>query len=423
MQNTKCRVTAVSSVLRLARAVRRDHAAGLAVAHLAGRSRPPVTTLGDVSTPVAGAPRLAAATSLAAAAVATHLAVAARVAGAASLALATSLALGTNCATGAPAVLQVQAVGMTVADMEPAVRFYTQVLPFEVVADQEVAGSDFEHLQGVFPALARMVRLRLGGEEIVLVDYLAPEGRPLPPDMRSNDRSFQHVAIIVSDMDRAYAHLRDKQVQHVSAGPQRLPDWNPQAGGIRAFYFRDPDGHVLEILWFPPGKGEARWQSKSALFLGIDHTAIVVGDTDASLGFYRDVLGLHVAGTSENHGIEQERLNAVFGARLRITTLAAGAGPKIEFLEYLAPGGGRPYPEDARANDVVHWQTTFVTGDLTAVERALQARRTRFVSPGAVDVSDDGLGFRSAALVRDPDGHALLLVENAESRSATTRSR
>ena len=31
-------------------------------------------------------------------------------------------------------------------------------------------------------------------------------------------------------------------------------------GGIRAFYFRDPDRHVMEALQFPPGKGEARWR-------------------------------------------------------------------------------------------------------------------------------------------------------------------
>ena len=65
---------------------------------------------------------------------------------------------------------------------------------------------------------------------------------------------------------------------------------------------------------------------KEKLFLGIDHTAIVVGNTEASLKFYRDALGLQIAGTSENYGTEQEHLNNVFGARLRITSLRAGSG-------------------------------------------------------------------------------------------------
>ena len=85
-------------------------------------------------------------------------------------------------------------------------------------------------------------------------------------------------------MDAAYARLRQQQGRARLAGPQRLPDWNPNAGGIRAFYFRDPDGHPLEILQFPPDKGDAKWHAPSRrLFLGIDHTAIVVADTEASL--------------------------------------------------------------------------------------------------------------------------------------------
>src|SRR5437870_261646 len=81
------------------------------------------------------------------------------------------------------------------------------------------------------------------------------------------------------------ARLRENHVRFASSGPQRLPDWNTKAGGIRAFYFRDRDDHVLEVLQFPPGKSEARWHSTDRLFLGIDHTAIVVSDTDRSVAF------------------------------------------------------------------------------------------------------------------------------------------
>src|SRR5204862_6644973 len=129
------------------------------------------------------------------------------------------------------------------------------------------------------------------------------------------------------------------------------PDWNKNAAGIQAFYFADPDGHPLEILQFPADKGPPKWhRATDRLFLGIDHTAIVVSDTEASLRFYRDRLGLKVVGGSENYGTEPEHLNNVFAARLRITTLHAGAGPGIELLESLSPRGGRPAPEAARAN-------------------------------------------------------------------------
>src|SRR5208283_479021 len=97
----------------------------------------------------------------------------------------------------AAGITRVESVGMTVSDLDRAVSFYTEVLPFKK-----------------------------------LTEYLAPRGHPVPAESRSNDRWFQHVALIVSDMDRAYALLRSHNVEYASSAPQRLPDWNPKAGGI-----------------------------------------------------------------------------------------------------------------------------------------------------------------------------------------------
>lgn len=290
------------------------------------------------------------------------------------VALVAFLAAGASRSVAA-VVDEVVSIGFTVGDMDRSVAFFTDVLRFS--RDAEVVTGD-----------TRVVRLRLGDERLDLTQHLGSSARPVPADSRSNDRWFQHAALVVRDMERAYAHLRAHDVVHASPWPQRLPDWNPNAGGIEAFYFKDPDGHVLEVIAFPPGKGDPRWQRPGdGLFLGIDHTAIVVADTDASLRFYRDALGLRVVGTSENHGPEQERLNAVPGAHLRITTLRAPRGPGIEFLEYLSPRTGRPYPRDTRPTDLVHWQTRL------AVTR---------------DALDDG---RPPATTRDPDGHTLELIE------------
>jgi catechol 2,3-dioxygenase-like lactoylglutathione lyase family enzyme len=301
---------------------------------------------------------------------------------------------------------------MTVSDMDRSIEFYTKVLSFEKVSETEVTGDDYERILGVFGLRIRLVRMRLGDEFIELTEYLAPKGRPVPVDSRSNDRWFQHIAIITSDMDKAYALLRQHKVEHASTGPQRLPDWNKNASGIRAFYFKDPDRHALEILQFPEGKGDAKWRRRDKLFLGIDHTAIVVSNTEASLKFYEDVLGLKIAGESENYGTEQEHLNNVFGARLRITSLrAAGGGPGIEFLEYLAPRDGRPFPADERANDLFHWQTTLMTGAVEMAARNLLQKKYLFVSTGVINLGEPQLGFSEGVLVRDPDGHVMALVE------------
>src|SRR5678815_4908478 len=103
-----------------------------------------------------------------------------------------------------PLVRGVDSIGLTVSDLDKSVEFYSSVLHFQKIAETEVDGDSYEHLTGVFGLRMRIARMRLGDETIELTEYLAPRGKPAPVDSRSNDRWFQHVAIIVSDMDRAY---------------------------------------------------------------------------------------------------------------------------------------------------------------------------------------------------------------------------
>ena len=309
-------------------------------------------------------------------------------------------------------VSRIESVGFTVSDMDKALDFYTRILPFRKVSDVESFGPAVEHLSGVFGARVRLVDLQLGGEELELTEYLTPQGRSIPVDSRSNDRWFQHIAIIVSDMDKAFAQLRENKVRYASTSPQTLPSYITAAAGIKAFYFKDFDNHVIEILQFPESKGLRKWHdlaSTGGLFLGIDHTAIVVGDSEQSLAFYRDSLGLQVSGTSDNFGPEQEHLNNVFGAKLHITGLRTkDAGIAVEFLQYIAPTDGRSLPSDTRSSDLWHWETTFVTSGL---DQFFTSHKPDLISSGVVDFQDRQLGFGRAAMIRDPSGHAVRLIE------------
>lgn len=310
------------------------------------------------------------------------------------------------------AVREVGAIGLTVNDLGRELTFFTNTLPFELISISNASGKEQDALLGLSRARLRIATLRLGDESITLTEHLGKKGRPIPQDSRSFDRWFQHIAIVVSDMDKAYARLLEHKVTHVSTAPQTLPEWNKDAGGIKAFYFRDPEDHVLEIIWFPPGKGDPKWQQPTdTLFLGIDHTAIVVSDTDRSLAFYRDALGMKVAGGAENYGVEQEHLNQVFGARLRITALRAERGPGIEFLEYITPPGGRALPAHAKANDLVFWHTGLVTDDVGVLAPKLRAAGGSVVSKHTVSLSDERSAASRSVLVRDPDGHALQLMQ------------
>ena len=279
-----------------------------------------------------------------------------------SLAFVCGLLLAASSALAGPAIESVDRVIIPVSRLDRAVAFYT-ALSFVATG----------------PDISSGLVLGLGRETI----ELAPSaGRPIPLDSRSNDRWFQHLAIVVSDIERASPVVLQAGAVPISAGPQLLPAWNPNAGGIRAVYFRDPDGHPLELIQFPPDKSDGRWQDKDRLFLGIDHSAIAASDTEWSLAFYRGRLGLRIAGTSENWGIEQERLSAVPKAHVRITALRAANGLGIELLDYLMPGDGRPMPADTRPDDIWAEEIVLHAGDIPIPEERL----------------------------RDPDGHALRIV-------------
>src|SRR5437773_5952272 len=164
------------------------------------------------------------------------------------------LALTSVSSSAQPSQVALESTGMTVSDMDRAVEFYS-ALTFQKVSDVEVIGDEYEHLEGVFGARMRIARMQLGNEYLDLTQYLAPPGRPIPADSLSNDLWFQHIAIVVCNMDQAFEKLRALKVQFVSTGPQTLPPSLPAAAGIKAFYFRDPDQHNLEVIYFPPGKG------------------------------------------------------------------------------------------------------------------------------------------------------------------------
>lgn len=318
--------------------------------------------------------------------------------------------------TGQVNLVGVGSVVITVSDLDRSVAFYTDVLSFKKIDARDALLDSFDRLTGVFGTNVRVVTLRLGSESIQLIQYRTPRGRPVPPDSRSNDQWFQHIAIVVSDMDAASARLLQYHVQQISTAPQTLPEWNQNAAGIRAFYFRDPDDHPLELICFPPTKGEPRWQGSSQtllpVFLGIDHTAIAVTDTERSLRFYRDVLGFRVVGESLNYGTEQDHLNHVFGSKVRITSLRSSSGPGIEFLEYVVPRNGRQRPGDTTANDLWSSETTIIAKDFSNALAELSVNRVEFVSAEPQEIEPLAEKGTRGVLIHDPDGH-LILVESA----------
>ena len=304
-----------------------------------------------------------------------------------------------------PPACRIARFGRVVADIEQAERFLAAAFGFTTIG-RASGDSRFAELAGVRGAMARRTHMRLGDQEIALTAF-DPPGRPYPPGSTSSDLWFQHLAVVVSDVDEARARVREagRVMSITEGGPIRLPC---ASGGVRAFKFRDGDGHPLELVEFHPESTPPAWRRPDhpGVFLGIDHTALAVADTRRSIGFFRSSFGLMPATQTENVGTQQSRLDAIAGARVTVSSL--NPVEEIPHLELLGYETGRRRPTRvAASNDIAATYVVLHTPDLAQTAQALAASSARFISPDICTMDDS----TRAVMILDPDGHRFIVEE------------
>jgi catechol 2,3-dioxygenase-like lactoylglutathione lyase family enzyme len=296
-------------------------------------------------------------------------------------------------------------VCLTVPDLERATTFYRDALHFSPLGAASSVGPDRAALLGVPHGLHRSQALRLGRQTIDLFAF-DPPGEPYPEDSTASDLWFQHCAIVVGDMAMAVAGLTDAGIRPITqGGPQTLP---PNTGGVTAFKFRDPFGHPLELLALPAGVGDPAWHEPgSAVFKGIDHTAIAVSDAERSARFYETLFGFESGARSVNQGPAQARLDGIANVTVEVVPLLPShAPPHLELLGYRT-GRRRARRTDWTPRHQAITRTLVTVADLAAVVAAVAVGGSSFpVRRGRWD------GHEAVAL-QDPDGHAVII------RSAT----
>lgn len=297
---------------------------------------------------------------------------------------------------------------VTVADLAGTAAFYRDSLGLRIGPERVFLDPVWNTLYGLEPGTTvRAVDVLIGRQVVELVAF-DPPGRSYPKKRESNDQWFQHFALVSKNIAETWERLNSGGLRDeiTRDGPVELP---PNTGSVTAFKFRDPEGHPLELISFPPGVGAAVWQTaRGQGILGCDHTAISVTDLERSLRFYTDLLGFRVAGRSLNHGPEQDRLDDLQGCEVDVVALepTTVATPHLELLHYRRPPG-RTSLSGFWANDVASVRQFQKVDNLDALVEQLIAEGTTFVSLGKVTLRSG----RAAATIRDPDGHIIVLVE------------
>jgi catechol 2,3-dioxygenase-like lactoylglutathione lyase family enzyme len=158
-------------------------------------------------------------------------------------------------ADGLPGLRGLDHVGVTVPDMDQAVKFFTEVLgckkvtSFGPISDDK--GSFMRDVLDVHPraVITEITLIRCGmGSNIELFSYKSPDQQVLQP--KNSDVGGHHIAFYVDDIQAADAYLRARGVR-TFFGP--IPIEEGPAAGQAILYFLAPWGLQMEVISYPKG--------------------------------------------------------------------------------------------------------------------------------------------------------------------------
>lgn len=134
-----------------------------------------------------------------------------------------------------------------VSDIERSLAFYRDLLGLKVLRQVELSDQRLDQVVGLPGARLKVAILQVGNsqERLELMQYLSPQGRPLPAELRQCDVGVTHVCFTVTDIERLSQDLVDRGVRFNSPVQTMDPT---EVGTAKIVYLHDPDGITLELL-------------------------------------------------------------------------------------------------------------------------------------------------------------------------------
>jgi len=209
------------------------------------------------------------------------------------------------------------------------------------------------------------------------------------PEMETNSDRLYHIAVETDDAEALRVWLESKGVKVPDkVGKGRIGNFN--------FNVRDPDDHQVEIVQYTPDGWTAREKGKfmpdTRISTRMMHTGILVGDLDASLKFYRDILG----GTETWRGGQTNKPLSWVNVKL------ADSVDYIELMLYVT------LPEPAKRGTAHHICLEVADVDKTLAILKQRAEHCHYTRPMEIRT---GVNRKRQINVYDPDGTRVELME------------
>ncbi len=144
---------------------------------------------------------------------------------------------------------QIYHVGLTVSDIERSLAFYRDILGLQFQGEILMEEAETDALFGRKGCKARVAYLN-GSEKIdvppvELIQFLDCDTKKQPGDLFTT--SISELCFYTDDIEEVYQRLCANHVECLSA-PKNFDFTAAGFGKSKAFYFRDPDGIVLEMM-------------------------------------------------------------------------------------------------------------------------------------------------------------------------------
>ena len=338
--------------------------------------------------------------------------------------VATSIALAQETAVVAPEGALVQKVwhlGRVTGDLHRIIDFYPDVLglelrgqrspiPFYTVAainefvnapPQAEVRAAFMPIQGTSTATRQQDQIYLEAFEYRNIDrrqVVAPLSSPGVSSLR----------VIVRDLNKTVAAAQAANASFITSGdPLSVPAPGGVSGSARAIMLRDPDGYPVELMEIaPPPATPATAESP---VLGA-HMTVVVGDLDASLAFYRRLVGpdlqADIPSAWRTDGTVS-RLRNIRDAAYRAAAIKLpGSLVVLELVQFRDIEQTPYWPV---FQDIGHGHVAFIVKDIQATVDRMKELRAGSISKAGTWTQINPT--TRAVYTRDPDGFFLEILE------------
>jgi lactoylglutathione lyase len=292
-----------------------------------------------------------------------------------------------------------------VANMDRSVAFYRDGLGLELSQPLRPfdANEAIMRLGNIMGAQTRYTALRVPGSgmAVELIEYKNIDRRPAAP--RFQDPGATTLTLGIRDLDETVAKLKKAggRVITVSGAPAEI------GGRSRIVFMQDPDGFVIELTQ-PIGSPRSSETLSNVVGAGFELT---IADTDKTVAFYRDLLGLQpTVGEAFNGDKVMADTAGTPGAQFRQSRVQVPGSPDVIRLIEFKDIDRKPL--GTRLQDPGMAMLQVIVRDVDSLLKTLKAGGAAVVTIGGEPVN---MGPLRIAVVRDPNNLFLELIQRPSS--------